>query len=51
MLKQEGLTALMIASHNGYLAIVQLLVQKGANINFQNKVEILLYPTNNVPCC
>ena len=36
---QDGNTALMLASMNGRLPVVEYLVQQGAAINTQNKVR------------
>ena len=36
---QNSWTALMLASNNGYLPVVQYLVQQGAQINTQNNVR------------
>ena len=36
---QDGRTALMFASDNGHLPVVEYLVQQGADINVQDKVR------------
>jgi ankyrin repeat protein len=38
---QHGLTALMIASDEGYLSIVELLVKNGAYLDIQDKVRTI----------
>ena len=37
MKDQDGNTALMKASKNGRIQVVELLLRKGAQINFKNK--------------
>ena len=41
IMQEEGgcITALYLACLNGHKNAVQLLIQKGANINYQNKVR------------
>ena len=41
MQDEEGscITALFLACQNGHKAVVELLIQKGANINYQDKVR------------
>ena len=36
---QDGRTALMYASHYGYLPVVEYLLQQGAAVDVQNKVR------------
>ena len=36
---QYGKTAIMLASDNGHLSVVEYLVQQGAAINIQDKVR------------
>ena len=40
---QEGATALHIASQEGYVTIVRLLLEKGADVNICSKVVMDLY--------
>ena len=37
---QDGLTAIMVASHSGHKDVVELLVSSGADVNDQDKVRI-----------
>ncbi|KAM3181335.1 hypothetical protein ACTXT7_014574 [Hymenolepis weldensis] len=41
---QSGFTALHIASHYGNVNMVELLISRGADINFQAKVSFLCLP-------
>ena len=36
-------TALILACENGHIATVELLIHKGANVNYQDKVKELYY--------
>ena len=36
---QDGWTALMFASHNGRLPVVEYLIQQGADIQMQDEVR------------
>lgn len=40
-LQQSGLTAMIFASENGYMDIMQYLVDNGGNMDLQNKVVII----------
>ena len=46
---QYGYTAVMYASSNGHLPVVQYLVQQGADIHMQDKVKILYRDPNMFP--
>ena len=55
---QYGETALMLASQAGHMECVQVLLDKGAKVNMQNKVSCVIihcvramYPSNELPCC
>ena len=37
-----GFTALGIACHEGHVDVTQLLIERGATIDYQNKVRLLL---------
>ena len=37
---QEKWTPLMIASYNGHVDVVNVLLQHGASVDLQNKVEL-----------
>ena len=39
---QDGWTALMMASNAGHMECVQVLLDKGADVNMQNKVSGLI---------
>ena len=41
MQDKHGSTALIIASQNGNLETVKLLLHRGASVNFQRKVRVL----------
>lgn len=36
---QDNRTALMLAASNGNLDLVKILIEKGANVNIQDKVR------------
>ena len=40
---QDGQTALYVASRNGHDQLVKELLRKGANVNHQEKVSILMW--------
>ena len=40
---QDGVTALMIASHQGHLSVVRVLYQAGATINTTTEVRFYMY--------
>ena len=37
---QNGLTAIMLASHNGHKDVVDLLISSGADVKYQKQVRI-----------
>ena len=39
---QDDFTALITACQEGHTGIAHLLVEKGATVNYQNKVKLLL---------
>ena len=39
---QKGWSSLMSASQHGYLEIARLLIKRGANLNLQNKVSMMV---------
>ena len=45
---QDGQTALFIASKGGRDPIVELLLRRDANVNYQNKVRHLMLRLSNV---
>ena len=45
---QDGVTVLMKASEEGNTAMVELLLQHGADVNFQNKVRNVMYCSSTV---
>ena len=44
---QEGVTALYIASQEGHVTVVRLLLEKGADVNICNEVQCSLIITNS----
>ena len=43
---QDKWTPLMIASQNGHIDVVNVLLQHGASVHLQNKVKLLLFHRN-----
>lgn len=41
MIVQDSRTALMLAASNGNLDLVKILVEKGADVNIQDKVRFM----------
>ena len=37
--QQDGLTALMVGANKGYLSVVEVLLEGGADVNHQHKVR------------
>ena len=54
---QDGLTALMMASEEGQVECVKMLMDRGAKVNMQNEVSGVIYYVHAmhhkhiVPCC
>ena len=40
---QDKWTPLMIASHNGHVEVVNILLQNGAHLDVQNEVSLTFY--------
>ena len=38
---QDGWTALMVALHNGHMECVQVLLDRGADVNMQGRVSVV----------